>query len=135
MQAYPQTILRLYTAALLSHPPLCILHQLLASEGRVVEVAQPCVLDRAECCVLGLSQRPDLLVLFQVLLDHLPDRHAFAVRTLDCTRLEQIRLAALDSGLGDLLAVEGLAFLINCPAIPIDPYLCRVGRRVVLALA
>ena len=126
--------LRLDAAALLAHSPLCELHQLLTAQRRIVELAQPGVLDCCQRRILGLAQRPDFLVLLQVLLDHLLDRHPFAVRALDGTRFRQLRLATLDPGLGDLLAIEGLAFLINCLPIPIDPYLRRVGRRVVLAL-
>lgn len=103
--------------------------------ARVVEVAQPSVLDRFECGVLCFTQRPNLFVLIQVLLDHLSDCHTLAVRTLDGTRFRQLRLTALYPGLSDLLAVEGLAFLINCAPVPIDPYLRRLGSRVVLALA
>ncbi len=70
-----------------------------------------------------------------VLVDHLLDCHTLAVRTFDSTWRGKLRFPTLDPRLSHQLAVEGLAFLINCLPVPIDPNLRRVSRRIVLALA
>lgn len=64
-----------------------------------------------------------------------PDRHPFAVRLVDRNRHGQFGLALLEPNLSRRLAVERLAFLINCLSLLHDADLCGICCRAILALA
>jgi hypothetical protein len=121
--------------AIIANSAGAILNQWLRGNLRVLQNTPPGGGNCFERGALGFAQRPDLFLLSQVALDHLPDRHAAAICFSDRTRFCQLSLTPLDPRLRSGLAIEGLAFLINCRALLHDPDLRSVARNPVLALA
>ncbi|WP_410478293.1 hypothetical protein [Pseudomonas syringae group sp. J254-4] len=106
--------------------------QLLTAQCLIGYLSQPALAYGLNRCPLGLAKRANLLVLIKVSVDHLLDADGFAVYAFDRTRCGQLRFTFLDPGLGNLLTVEGLSFLINCRADPIDPNLSREASSLSL---
>ncbi|MCY1298409.1 hypothetical protein D9M70_478970 [compost metagenome] len=125
--------LRLNATALGAGTPLGELHQLLARQVAVRHITEPGVPAGLEGTALGLAERPDALVLVQVAVDDVSQQFALAIGPFDGTGQRQLRFPLGRPRLGRLLAVEGLAFLINLLAIAHDPNLRRIAERSVLA--
>lgn len=61
-------------------------------------------------------------------IDHVFEHGALAIRSLDHTRLIQLRLAIKRPGLGGLFSGESLALLVDLHSVALDADLSRVAH-------